>query len=396
MKKLLILNGSSSEIMLIKAAKRLGYYVITSGNNPELIGHKYADKYYYADFSNHEEVLTLAKKLEIDAICANANDLGMLTAVYVAEQMNLPGIHDKYEISRIFHEKDMFKKFAVENNFLTPTSKMFDEVSRAIFYLKEAEYPLMVKPVDLSAGRGCSKVSNYNEGIKAIEMAFEKSKAKRIVIEEYIPGRQYDFHTIIINKKVVFYSASNEFSYKNPYQVSCLTIPADHSEKISQILKEEIERMAVLLDIADGPLWLQYRIKDNKPYIIESARRCGGNNMLDILSRGYGKDFGEWVVRLETGLDYDDFSEKLVHKRCQAYQSLMAEKNGRIKEVYIDSELKKHIYKEYYWYRAGEYVRDYLYERWGIILFEYDTQEEMLEAVSLINEKARIVMETED
>lgn len=47
MKKLLILNGSFSEITLIQAAKKLGYYVITSGNNPQLIGHQYADGYLF-------------------------------------------------------------------------------------------------------------------------------------------------------------------------------------------------------------------------------------------------------------------------------------------------------------------------------------------------------------
>ena len=44
-KRLLILNGSHSEIPLIQEAKKLGYYVITSGNAPELIGHTYADEY---------------------------------------------------------------------------------------------------------------------------------------------------------------------------------------------------------------------------------------------------------------------------------------------------------------------------------------------------------------
>lgn len=104
------------------------------------------------------------------------------------------------------------------------------------------------------------------------------------------------------------------------------------------------------------------------------------------------KGNGEWVVRLETGMDYDDFSEKLVHRKCQAYQSLMAGRNGRIRGVHIDEELRKHIYNEYYWYEEGECVTDYLYERWGIILFEYDTQQEMMETVRSINKMARILM----
>lgn len=393
MKKCLIFNGSSSEIMLIEAAKRLGYYVITSGNNPTLIGHKYADEYQAADFSNKEEMLSLARRLEVDAVVGNANDLGMLSAVYVAEQMGLPGVHDKYEISRVFHEKDLFKKLAKECDLLTPRSQMFDDTESALQYVSEAPFPVMIKPVDLSAGRGVSRVDNELDGIIAVKTAFSLSKAKRIVIEEYLDGRQYDFHTIIINQKVAFWSASNEFSFKNPYQVSCLTIPADHSDIISKMLIDDIERMAGHLKIADGPLWVQYRIKDNKPYIIESARRCGGNNMLDILSRGYEFDFGEWVVKLETGEEYEKFEKKLTHKKCQGYLSLMACKNGKIKKVNISEYIKKHLYGEYYWYKEGEHVRNYLFERWGILLFEFDSLEEMMAATNKINELAYIDME---
>lgn len=61
MKKLLILNGSHSEITLIQAAKQLGYYVITSGNNPQLMGHKYADEYIPADYSDKEKILQPGK-----------------------------------------------------------------------------------------------------------------------------------------------------------------------------------------------------------------------------------------------------------------------------------------------------------------------------------------------
>ena len=87
MKKLLILNGSHSEITLIQAAKQLGYYVITSGNNPQLMGHKYADEYIPADYSDKEKILQLVKENGIDRIVSCANDFGVITASYVAEKM---------------------------------------------------------------------------------------------------------------------------------------------------------------------------------------------------------------------------------------------------------------------------------------------------------------------
>ena len=42
--KLLLLGGSHAEIPLILAAKELGYYVITTGNDQKGLGHSYANK----------------------------------------------------------------------------------------------------------------------------------------------------------------------------------------------------------------------------------------------------------------------------------------------------------------------------------------------------------------
>ena len=55
--KLLLLGGSHAEIPLIKAAQELGWFVITTGNNRDGLGHPYADKTAFADFSNKEAML---------------------------------------------------------------------------------------------------------------------------------------------------------------------------------------------------------------------------------------------------------------------------------------------------------------------------------------------------
>ena len=87
-KKLLILNGSHSDIPLIKSAKSLGYYVITTGNNPKLIGHSYSDERCFADFSDPDAILVIARKLNIDAVCSCSNDFGIITASYISEKIN--------------------------------------------------------------------------------------------------------------------------------------------------------------------------------------------------------------------------------------------------------------------------------------------------------------------
>jgi hypothetical protein len=62
MKRLLVLNGSHSDVPLIEAGKRLGFHVITTGNDPGLVGHRLADEYHPADFSDKEAILGLARR----------------------------------------------------------------------------------------------------------------------------------------------------------------------------------------------------------------------------------------------------------------------------------------------------------------------------------------------
>ena len=108
-KRVLVLNGSFCEAPIIKKAKEMGMYVITTGNAPNLIGHQYADEYIPADYSDKEKVLQIVKDNDIEGVISCANDFGVLTAAYVAEQMGWPG-HDKYEIAKLLHHKNLFKQ----------------------------------------------------------------------------------------------------------------------------------------------------------------------------------------------------------------------------------------------------------------------------------------------
>ena len=69
----------------------MGLKVITTGNEPRQIGHKFSDLYIRADFSKKNLILQIAKKNKIDFICPPAHDLGIVTASYVARKLNLPG-----------------------------------------------------------------------------------------------------------------------------------------------------------------------------------------------------------------------------------------------------------------------------------------------------------------
>ena len=173
-KRLLLLGGGHAEIPLIEAAKSLGYFVITTGNARDGLGHPYAHKNVFADFSDKEAMLALAREEKVEAVCSGCNDFALLSTAYVCEKLNLPG-HDNYETSLQIHHKDKYRTLANRLGIATPkvctiTRETFAQGGEALHAQFEGlTYPLIVKPVDLTGGKGITRVKNQGEAIAALQ-----------------------------------------------------------------------------------------------------------------------------------------------------------------------------------------------------------------------------------
>ena len=102
MKRVLLLCTSHNDLGLIKALRKLGYYIIATGNQEGLPGERWVDEYVKADYSDRDVILEIARAKKIDAICPCCNDFGVYTAAYVAEKLGL-GDFDAYETTLLLH-----------------------------------------------------------------------------------------------------------------------------------------------------------------------------------------------------------------------------------------------------------------------------------------------------
>lgn len=384
MQKLLILNGSLSEATIIQKAKELGYYVITSGNNPSLIGHSLADEYIEVDYSDKEEILKIVQEKGIDKIVACANDFGVITAAYVAEKLGLPG-HDTYETANLLHQKDLFKNFIQNLGIRTPFSVPFSDYESAIEFVKTAEYPIIVKATDLTGGKGILKAENYNEAIVAINNAFDRSRVNHIVIEPYIVGEQQSLVTFIKDKKIIASVSCDCFSPINPYLIQSELLPGRYFEDMKKELRPVVEKICEELNLVDGMLTLQYIIKDGKPYIIELMRRCLGNQFLTVARAVTGFPWEEALVKAETGMNLDELKYTEPMAKFIGHHGIMAQQNGIVEKYTIAPEVEKHIFKKIEILNSGDEINDYLNERVAYIYYAYDNYEEAFNTVSNMN-----------
>lgn len=391
MKKLLILNGSHSEIPLILAGKKLGYYVITGGNRPDLIGHKYSDEYVNCDFSDPELVYNTFKDKGLDAVCSCANDFGAITAAYLSDKLGLPG-HDTYENALLIHHKDKFKAFAAKKNVPTPAAKSFDDIEAAVSSKTIWQYPIMVKPVDLTGGKGVTKVDNEDEYEKAIEKAFKMSRKKTIVAEEFVEGSQHSFSTFLVNKKVIAFYSDNEYSDFNRFLVSTSGGPATDVDFVKDILISEAEKIASALNLHDGVFHYQYIMsKDKKPHILEITRRCSGDMYPVPVQHATGIPWAEWIVRAECGMDCGDLaSGQYTQKIFGGRHCIMGEKEGTVKSVLIADELRNNIYEQFMWGGEGSLIADHTVDKIGILFLEFSSEQEMLDKCKRIRYLVKI------
>lgn len=396
MKKLLMLSASIFEIPLIQAAQAQGYYVITTGNNPNAPGHETADEYAPFDYSDYEGMVELARRLNIDAISQGCSDNCALVAAYMGEKLGLKG-HDTYINAQIIHRKDKFKQFVLENGIKSPVARCYKSVEEALELEMEEDMPLIIKPSDQAGGKGVSTVYDRGAYEQAVVKAFQKSRDCRIVVEPYIEGTLHSLSTFIIDQRVAAYATLNDYSYQNKYMTNTGVSPADHWEKAVEALIPEAEKIAGILGLVDGLLHMQYIERRGEFWIIEMMRRTPGNNCTTASARASGIDWRDWIIRAEAGEDCRGIPTPKYPDKIYGYHAVMSCDNGIYLGFDIADEIKSNIIDIAEYETPGTVIDDYLYQKFGLIQFFFRDEREKNQYIHKINEliKCRIRREGE-
>ncbi|MBR5419936.1 MAG: ATP-grasp domain-containing protein [Lachnospiraceae bacterium] len=372
MKKILITGGSHSEIPLIDAIRRLGdHYIISTGRDEGGLGHQKTDKYVRGDYSDGDFVLKLAREEGVAAIVSGCNDFAYLSTAYACEALGLPG-HDSYETARKFHRKNVLRSICEKLGVRVPFFREIAAESELEKY--EWNYPIIIKPTDLTGGKGVRKCSNLYEAQQAYHMAVMMTRQNVVLAEEYIEGTNNGASMLLKEGKVVFSFFDNEEYYLNKYLVSGAYAPSDLSEETRAEIVSGAEKIAKELSLTDGLFHCQYIVdKDGKPYLIDPCRRTPGDLYVMLVEYSTGCRYAENIVRAELAMDYE-LPEK-PDNRIVARECLMTDRNGIFRGIEIPNEYRKRMIDSIIWARSGFLVDDYLKFKFGIVFYEFENRE---------------------
>lgn len=331
MKKILIIGAGFLQDFVIQKAKSMGYFVLAVDADKNAIGFQHADKYKVVNIVDERACLEFAKQENIDGVLTAATDYGVLTASYIAQEMNIPGLN--YESAKLIKNKYLVRKKLFENH-VDDTEQSY-EVSKKTNIDELAEkinYPVMVKPCDGSGSRGASRVNRKEDLRKACFYAMEGSISHRAEIETFITGKEYGAESLVINGEIHVMGIMKKWMTHPPYYAELgHAIPCGLQEEIEQKAVNCVTEAIKVLGINHGSVNMDLLITDlGSVHIIDIGARMGGNMI------------GPCIIPYGTGIDYmgnmlraavNDPLDWSVHEKTAVASKLLAFRGGIVSQL---------------------------------------------------------------
>ena len=189
-KKILIISGGISKER--KISLDTGKQV-----KKELIKNNYIVKIVEPDFKLINKIKLFKPHIIFNALHGQFGEDGYIQTIL--ESIGIPYTHSGVISSAIAMDKEISKKLFIKNNIITPKffTYMFDKSNKDLITLidKKLKFPVVIKPINEGSSVNvfiCSK-KNIIKNLKFLE------NYKKIIIEEFIPGRE--IQAAIINDK---------------------------------------------------------------------------------------------------------------------------------------------------------------------------------------------------
>ncbi|MFG0590569.1 acetyl-CoA carboxylase biotin carboxylase subunit family protein [Myroides odoratimimus] len=317
MKKVLILGTNAGQADIIEYFKELGWYVYSCGFKKTGPGVELSDEFYLVDTTNIEDLVQLAKKLKVDVVYSVSSDTNITSATKVSEILGLPILVNS-ELINLFNKKDEFRCFLNSNEISTVDFITIDNINEDNAKgLLWSVFPCVVKPVDSQGQRGVQLVYKQEDLYSAVKEASKWALDGKVIIEEFLDGAEISTNIIVQNGKILI----NEFSDRIVFENDFFGLPKGHGVPVSYINKEQLElaqsyvvKIVEKLNIIDAVLYIQMKLKDGIPKIIEIAPRLDGCHIWRLLKAYKGFDLrllavkcllGEPITESDLGNNYN-------------------------------------------------------------------------------------------
>lgn len=291
--KLLFLGGTSTAVNLIERAKEMGIYTIVTDYIPDSPGKKVADKHFDISTTDIDAIVELVKKEKIDGIFLPPIESMMPFCRKICDALGMPYYASMKQIE-LMTNKEQFKRLCVQHGI---------HVIEEYDIRKPADivYPVVLKPVDNSGGRGISVCSGPSDLEHCCQLAQFYSKTKTVLVEKLMCS----------DEAVVYYTIQDGFislsgmcdRYTRKGETGLATLPTAYvfpSLHIKEFMTEDNRKFVHMfsdMNIQNGVMFVQGFVEDGSFVAYEPGFRLAGARGDLIIKAVNGIDAAEMLIR---------------------------------------------------------------------------------------------------
>lgn len=400
--RIIVLGGGSDQIALIKELKNRGHlvYLVDYLDNPP--AKKFADHFFQISTLDEDSIYELALKHGIELITTACTDQALLTMANVSEKLNLP-CYLNAKTAKNVTDKAYMKKKMEENGI--PTSKsVVLEINKYNGSIRGICFPLVVKPCDCNSSKGVTRVENSLELKQAIQKAYELSRSKRVIIEEYKAGREISIDAWSDSQGVKILAVTETIKMEendNRFTIYQSKYPFSRSDELELTIRNTVEKICKVFQLNNCPLLVQAIVQGDNLSVIEFSARMGGGSKYKFIEHMSGinimKVYVNRILGEKTQIVQPQSSKKVMElDYVYAYNgkvhSLVGfdelKKNGEIQELFLYKSLNSNIDKRI---TSSDRILGFLIEN-----ETYDqvkkTREEIIAHVDILDNEGNSIM----
>lgn len=362
-------GGAIGDIPTIHMVKELGLEVYTSGNRPHDPGHEIANNYIKADYTSSTELVKLVHNLKINFIVPSAHDTAYVAAANVAKICKLPGF-DKPKIARMIHQKDKLALGILKAGLPGIKTQVIKDYASTLNLFHQCGRKLVIKPADMTGGRGVSFVDNVKDLKSAIELAEESSLSRKVLAQEYLEGSEHGFTAIIKNQEVVFAFFDDEYRYLNRFRVAGTFTPSSIDNNSKSHLTNWIDSFSAFYGLIDGLIHVQFIQLASGPKVLEVCRRPPGDLYPYFVEATTSFPYIKNFVLGFMGLPISSPDGQETLEEITLRHVVLADKNGIYRGLSISNSIQQNITLSYVYKKPGEIVTNYLTETLAVFILK--------------------------
>ncbi|MCL1993137.1 MAG: ATP-grasp domain-containing protein [Spirochaetes bacterium] len=282
--KLIILGAGVMQGPVISIAKELGFFAIALDVDPAAPSVGMADQFEQIDLKDKEEIEAFAAKTQREGglcgIMTAGTDFSASVA-WVSERLGLPGI--PYQAALNASDKSIMRGCFEAAGLPSPRYAEINAADKSIPFA-DADFPLVIKPVDNMGSRGCRRLDNMDEFEAAAAAALGFSRSGRAIVEDFMEGPEFSVDAIVYRGDITICGLADRHIFFPPYFIEMghtmpTTAELPQREAILQTFCAGIRSLGLAGKDSVGAAKGDIKLTPKGPMIGEIAARLSGGYM---------------------------------------------------------------------------------------------------------------------